>query len=172
MSTVHDEDYFVWLVGEFIEAKPRPKYRTYWQLLRRLYSTPFVWVIPNDDNRLMEGLEVRREYTRKNGSLTNDPSCSVLEVLIALSRRLSFDSEGEPAWWFWHMLKNLELAVSHDDLYFENEVEEIIEVLMFRSYHPNGQGGLFPLKHAKEDQRKVELLYQSQAYILEGNYRK
>lgn len=141
--------------------------------MQHLNDTPYIWVVPRDDNRGQDGIALRREFLREEHALgiTFTGPCSLLEVLVALSRRLAFESEGEPAWWFWHMMQNLNIAHNHDDEYFEKEVEEVLTSLMFRTYQPNGCGGLFPLRNPSEDQRHVEIWYQAQAYILEGGFK-
>ena len=37
-----------------------------------------------------------------------------------------------------------------------------------RRYKRSGEGGLFPLKNAAKDQRKVEIWYQLSSYLLEN----
>jgi hypothetical protein len=94
--------------------------------------------------------------------------CSMLEMLVGLSRRLVDLTEGEPRDWFWHILRNLELADHNDSVsYNQQDVDDILDRVIWRTYEPDGRGGLFPLKNAQEDQRKVEIWYQFCAYILE-----
>jgi len=94
--------------------------------------------------------------------------CSFLEMLVALSRRLAFQEEREPRDWFWEMMDNLGLAKHTDDYdYSEEEVNDILDRVIWRTYYTNGEGGLFPLRHASADQRHIELWYQMCAYLLE-----
>jgi hypothetical protein len=96
--------------------------------------------------------------------------CSMLELLIALSRRLSFEAEGEPRDWFWHMLENLDLEQFNDQEYndlYAKGIDKLLDQVIWRTYFPDGSGGIFPLREPKEDQRDVEIWYQLSAYLLE-----
>ena len=46
-------------------------------------------------------------------------------------------------------------------------VADAMAAIIWRTYDSNGYGGLFPLRNPREDQRKVELWYQLNAYLLE-----
>jgi hypothetical protein len=46
-------------------------------------------------------------------------------------------------------------------------VEEILYALIWRTYDPDGVGGFFPLAWPKEDQTKIEIWYQMNAYAKE-----
>ncbi len=96
--------------------------------------------------------------------------CSMLEMLIAFSRRLSFETEGAPRVWFWHMLENLDLAQFNDKEYndlHQRGIDAALDQVIWRTYSPDGYGGLFPLRHPREDQRDVEIWYQLSAYLME-----
>lgn len=173
MSAPLDELYFTWLYGKVCSVKLRDRSKTHNKLLRQLFRTKFVWLISNDDNRMEDGLDLRDEFLEHEG-LDPDPEwmrveCSVLEMLIGLSRRLAFAAdEGGARDWFWIMLENLGVAEFNDSgAYPEEEVGEIIENLIWRQYRMDGRGGLFPLENPQSDQRKVELWYQANAYLLE-----
>lgn len=91
----------------------------------------------------------------------------MLEMLIALSRRLSFVGGGASLEWFWHMLHNIGLDI-YNDLAWDGEfVDKAMRQINERTYDENGNGGLFPLKETDIDQRKVELWYQMNSYCLE-----
>jgi hypothetical protein len=53
----------------------------------------------------------------------------------------------------------------------DSEVMKILDRIIERTYQRNGVGGLFPLKRDKKDQRKVELWYQMNAYLIENYYK-
>lgn len=135
----------------------------------------YIWLVPNDDNRVEDGKDLRHEFLVACG-ITNpdqawlDMGCSMLEMLIGLSRRLAFEAEGEPRDWFWHLLKNLGLHEYNDRNYNRSAADDIDEKandVIWRRYLPDGRGGLFPLQHAQEDQTRVELWYQLAAYLEE-----
>lgn len=168
-----DEQYLTWLYARIGSVKERRKTNTYWSLLRLLYVKEFVWLIPNDDNRVEDGRDLRYEFleeTDPSGAV--DPNwmgmgCSVLEMLMGVSKRLSFEDDRTPHHWFWELLINLGLGGYNDKEFDEARVTEIVDNLIWRTYEPNGMGGLFPLRDPSEDQRYVEIWYQLSAYILE-----
>lgn len=169
-----DDLYLQWLYRQIASVHKNPS-RTYWSIARQLYTTEFIWFIPNDDNRVEDGRELREEFMREEG-IDADISqewlhlgCSMLEMLIALSRRLSFAAEGQPRAWFWHLMKNLGLDEINDAVqpYPEVRVSNVCDRVIFRTYDKNGHGGLFPLQNAQENQQKVEIWYQLAAYLLQ-----
>lgn len=175
MSKPLDELYFEWLYSQVGNVKIRTKSRTYWSLLRQLYIHEYVWIIPNDDNRVEDGRDLRIEFLESMGYQDVDESwmglgCSFLEMLIAVSRRLEFEDGRSLRDWFWQLLENLELDYLTDALFSEEDTElvnAVMDTVIFRIYQPDGRGGLFPLRYAEEDQRDVELWYQMQLYLLE-----
>lgn len=168
-----DEQYFVWLYGQVAEVEKSNPKMTYWNLLKQLYTTEFLYIVANDENRAEDGIALRGEFVRSERLRGVDPlwmtlNCSMLEMLIALARRLYHEDDGEPRVWFWLLLENLEIARFNDQVWVPRAVDLIDDVLqgvVFRLYNKNGRGGLFPLKHAEENQRFVELWYQMSAYI-------
>lgn len=170
-----DELYLRWLYSQVGRIRSKPKSKTYWGFLRQLYTMEFVWIVPNDDNRVADGVYLRNEFLDESGISLPDESwmvlgCSFLEMLIALSRRLSFEAEGEPLDWFWHLITNLQLTEWNDTRKFPaEEITEKLNAVIWRTYDPDGSGGLFPLKNPTEDQRCVEIWYQLNAYLLQDN---
>lgn len=148
--------------------------RTYSDLLSLMHAKEFVWLVPNDDNRIVDGLDVRREFLRE-AKTPNDLSIeafgpvSVLEVLIGLSRRMAFVAEGSAEGWAWQFLGNLELHRMSDPLSRIEvaQVDDVLESLIWRTYNVDGTGGFFPLAKPEEDQTQVELWYQMCAYVEE-----
>jgi hypothetical protein len=170
-----EEQYFVWLYHQVASVRIKNPARTYWSLIRQLHQKEFDWFVPNDDNRVEDGRDLRYEFIKANhihytNSLTKHGLCSMLEMLIGLSRRLSFESEGEPLRWFWEMINNLELQ-DYTDAYYANcdkgIINRTLDRVIDRTYSPDGRGGLFPLASPFQDQREVEIFYQASAYLLE-----
>lgn len=119
--------------------------------------------------------------------------CTVFEMLIALAQRMNdlmFDlsdtQRNKTARFFHEMVDNLGLARFTDnyskfdgrtypigrefDPVTEAEINEILEILMDRTYGVDGRGGLFPLKKRhREDQSRVEIWYQMMTW-LDENY--
>lgn len=173
MSAPLDELYLTWLYSQIGSVKEKHPARTHWSLARQLFTKEFVWIIPNDDNRLEDGRDLRVEFLEEEGIEDPDPEwmrigCSMLEMLVGLSRRLAFEAEGEPREWFWHLMKNLGLNHCSDKrrLTYE-EVNDVLDRVIWRTYRWDGHGGLFPLNEPEKDQREVEIWYQLSAYLLE-----
>lgn len=173
MTAPLDEVYLPWLYGQVCDVELKNPSRTYWSLFRQLYNKEFIWLIPNDDNRAEEGRFLRVEFLDEEKIGGVDPSwmdlgCSMLEMLIALARRLSFEDGAEPKAWFWQLLENLGLDTYNDRVGVRTQVvNEILERVIMRTYAPDGSGGLFPLKSPREDQRKVEIWYQLSEFLVE-----
>lgn len=176
-GTINDR-YFEWLYAHVGSVRNNNPSRSYWNLLRKMYTTKFYWFVHNDDNRVLDALELRVEFLHRWGTEDVDVTwihddVSILEMLIALGRRAAYEGGKESADWFWEMVKNLELRDYTDAVYeisIEEEVVEVLQRLNDRKYERDGQGGLFPLKDARQDQRLVELRYQLSAYLLEGTF--
>jgi hypothetical protein len=175
-----DELYFQWLYSQVGDPRIKNPNRTYWKLLLQLYKKEFIWFVPNDDNRIEDGKDLRYEFVDAAELQDVDLDwvrlgCSMLELLIGLSRRLAFEAEGEPRDWFWHLIENLGLILITDKR-MQNEdfargyndlIDLVLDRVIYRTYGPDGNGGLFPLRHTQNDQRKVELWYQLSEYVLE-----
>lgn len=172
-----DERYLTWLVSQVEPVTNLNPVRSHWVLCSEMYKKEFTWFIPNDDNRLYDGLDVRQEFvdTQEGGDVPGfwlAEACSFLEMLIALSRRLAFESTPlESDYWFWRMMENLNLRIYVDDVWDDDVrilVDDILNRVIDRTYHADGREGLFPLLHPGKDQREVELWYQSQQYLMEN----
>lgn len=175
MKEPFEELYFKWLYRQVAPLRQKNPVRTYWSLLRQLHAKEFEYFVPNDDNRAEDGRYLRYEF------LDNLPphdqhaphrwmrsSCSMLEMLIALSRRLSFDGGGASSAWFWHTIDNLGLRGCNDATPCSSvEIDRVLERVIRRTYDRNGSGGLFPLKNSDVDQRKVEIWNQMNYYLIE-----
>lgn len=164
------EAYFHWLVPQ--TSTGGHQHHTYVDVLRLMHQKEFVWLVPNDDNRIVDAKDLRGEFLRE----TNAPMTilmdhfgyvSVLEVLIAVSRRLAFLAGESAEGWAWQLMENLDLHRMSDPLSKRKakRVDEILEKLVWRTYDPDGQGGFFPLAWSERDQTKVEIWYQMQAYV-------
>jgi hypothetical protein len=146
-----------------------------------MFEKEFIWLVPNDDNRLMDGLGLRVEFCQQHDLPVGQvaaflskgrpiPPCSFLEVLIALSRRLAFNAGGSADGWAWVLMHNLELHRITDPVGRgkARRADAIMEQCIWRKYGPDGRGGFFPLEIPREDQSQVEIWYQMADYISEG----
>jgi hypothetical protein len=168
-----DELYLQWLYCQVADVNAEDPSYSYWKLFKQLYTTEFTWLLRNDENRAEDGRDLRFEFTR-DGGLEMDPAwmelgCSMLELMVGLSRRLAFEADGEPYYWFWCLVENIGIHRYSDGArrYPKQHVDDALERIIRRTYNYNGHGGFFPLKHPHEDQRNVELWYQLSAYVLE-----
>lgn len=171
-------DYYEWLVDL---VDPDNQYLT---LLSILFDKTFNYdtakLIPNDDNRIGDALELRESFIKEQ--LAREPSylietfrdqtCSVLEILISLDNRMDdvMGVKRSPKW-FWEMIGNLGMGQYNDDHMYEKAFEKIDRILdnwLNREYCKDGRGGLFPLKEPHDNQKKIEIWYQMSAYLLEN----
>ena len=97
--------------------------------------------------------------------------CTVLEMMVALAVRCEEDMMDDPDYgdrtsqWFWNMVVSLGLGGMTDRVYDYERVEMVIQRFLNRDYEPNGKGGLFTLRHAPFDARKVDIWHQLCWYL-------
>jgi len=161
-----DYEYYRWLVSQI--AVPENTSSTYEDLFSRMHDTEFVWIVPHDDNRLQDGADLRVEF-QHGSDFTMERGVSLLEVLIALSRRCAFTGGGYAPFWAWKLIENARLNKASDPLTGRkaDRVEDALEAIIWRTYERDGQGGFFPLKETTEDQTKLELWVQMNMYVNE-----
>lgn len=178
MTSSLEEGYFEWLAGQIRNPNHSALSKTYWDVTKLMHDVEFEWQIPNDDNRMSDGHDLRIEYCREVLDIVElddipeiiwRPSVSFCEVLVGLSRRVAFATDGSADVWAWHLFTNLHLDKFSDPLSKAKTVqaEEILEKVIFREYLPDGDGGFFPLAFPTEDQREVEIWAQMGAYLEE-----
>lgn len=172
MTRPLDEAYFSWLYSQVSSLRVTAPTRTHNNLLRQLFRKEFVWFVANDDNRVEDGKFLRVDFMRLRRVQPDDEwldmGCSFLEMLIALSRRLAFEAEGKASSWFWRLIEHLELEIYTDfEGVPEEYVNDILDRVIWRTYRPDGVGGLFPLKAPTRDQRNIEIWDQMSDYIYE-----
>lgn len=178
MSAFLDERYFEWLYRQVSSVEARNPRRTYRNLLHIMYTKEMVWLVPNDDNRLEDGKDLRPVFfedewipKRCRDSHWLSLECSFLEFMVALSMRLEFETDVSVKEWFWHLIDNLGLTRFNDRANFDrDDVEVILDRVIWRTYAYNGAGGLFPLVYPERDQTQIEIWYQLSAYVLENGY--
>lgn len=165
-----EQQYFHWLKSQVGIEYNRKTSNTYDDLLNCLLSKEFVWIIPNDDNRVEDGLDLRTEFLGGAHYDVLQQGVSILEVLVGLSRRLAFNADGDPTLWAWRLIENIDLHKYSDPIRprDDDRIDQILENLIWRNFSRDGMGSFFPLAEAKEDQTKVELWYQMNAYINEN----
>ncbi len=171
-------NYYDWLLEQVGTSEEQSQQG---MLFRRLFAIEFYDFVHNDENRGEDGRALRADFARENGVNRYeelDGPCRVLELLVGLSVRMDMltgDAEQDidrRGYWFWILLDNLGLRGLTDSRFLKeggwSKVDDAVRTFMDRTYAPNGEGGLFPLKHPIGDQREVELWYQMQYYINEN----
>jgi hypothetical protein len=144
-----------------------------------MHNTEFHWFIPLDKARVGDGKQLRYDYFRfvrhehydeEAGDLKLE-FVTFLEVLIALSRRLAWvmSEQGNEPYWAWRLIKNIRLNKMSDPLTDRqiNRIHEVLYNVIWRNYHPSGEGGFFPLERTLKDQTKIDIWYQMQEYSME-----
>lgn len=169
-----DDKYFEWLC-DFTVSKKKRVPKTYNKLLSELYYHEFIPLVPHDENRAFDGVDLRLRFSREFGvHYRPDIPCSILEMMIALALRceeqIMYDPDigNRTSYWFWLMVRNMGLFKYSDDKFTDrtvNKVEELIDIFTNREYEPNGKGGLFVLNDCDHDLRKVEIWYQMCWYL-------
>lgn len=187
MSILFDEDrssrYFNFLCS-LVKTDTEYKYLFNW-----LHSTEFYSLVPNDDNRCEDGKKLRNMYLDMEarvkcrlvkGENFGSENSSVFEMLIGLAYRMENSLVGSNfekslAECFEIFLFNLGLSWYSDSeieeynpSFWDGEIERRLKIFLERKYMSDGQGGLFPLRNPKSDQRKVEIWYQMSEYLLEN----
>lgn len=172
-------DYFKWLCS-LVDADNETG--SYIYLMRELFEEPFDFgnaeLIPNDDNRIKDGLILREEFLEENNLIKKIRivgPCSLLEMMIKLAERMEdLFCEYDYIYWFWEMIRNLEF-ICYDDSHIywaggrecPEEIDVGIYKLVKRDYSFDGIGSLFPRKCVKKDMRKTEIWYQMNSYLVE-----
>ena len=165
------QEYFEWLC-HFVKLNNHKK------LLFLLFSIDFTYDLPMDGNRYEDGIDLRYRFADEKGypqryaaHWLDDVPCSVLEMMVALCLRIEEHITGNPddgdktSEWFKDMLKTSGLYNVADDRYSERTSMAIIQDILTRNYARNGDGGLFKLRHTRQDLRHVEIWYQAMWYI-------
>lgn len=163
-----EELYFDWLC-----AKVRlDNSQNYLELFRILHSHRFDAFHPGDENRIEDAKEYREYFLQETNLYSEvdrswiDQECSVFEVLIAFSEKAEFQIEMSAREWFWQFMTNLNLVdYRRADSRDKQHIIDVLNAFVTRTYAPNGDGGLFPLRRPQHDQREVEIWYQFCEYV-------
>ena len=174
--------YFMWLFSSVNSEK------YYMKLSRLLDNRPFRWIIHNDGNREQDAIREREifvdtvdhGYGRREVDELMESTITVFEVTVALCKRMDFELDDLVSGprvhvWFAELLNNLELGYLVDanfraDTLLIEEIDEILDRLLDRTYDYNGNGSFFPLKKRPEQHMaNIEMWYQMMLY-LDENY--
>lgn len=166
--------YVQWMFGVVDCPEYGAPASNYTKLLYMLLSIPYVPTLVMDENRLIDGQNLIREFYYSATGSTTGPwwpeYCSILEMMIALAIRAEDimedpDIGNRTSIWFWRMIDSLGL-IQQNNLSFNPEiVSNVIERFLRQEYLPNGSGGLFTLPGCPVDLRVVEIWEQMIWYL-------
>lgn len=157
-------DYFYWLCD-------RVGYQDGMEdVLQFLFDHEFTWINRLDENRAIDGLNLREEFVEEcdvRGDWDDDNPCSILEMLVALSCRVEDEIIGDPdICLFWRMIHHLGLdETGNVDLW-----RRILDDWLERRIDKDGTGGLFPLQDSIENQRRKDIWAQCMNWLNENVY--
>jgi hypothetical protein len=151
-----------------------------------LHTRPFEWTLEMDENRMYDGLAMRREFrcwsTGKRfnfGPYQEDLSlysklegnaCTLLEFFTGFAHRidrdmLCMDDQGEDGAKVWLRILLENLGLWRFDGELTDKDKDAIDDYIYRwvnlDYDRFCNGGLFPVKNIKKDMRKVDMWVQA-----------
>lgn len=169
--------YFEWMC-QLVCNENRSKKLPHLKLLSHLNSVEFNYIIGLDGNRAEDGVDLRYRFGDECGyrgaviaSCLDNQSCSILEMMIALSIRCEEHIMDDPdignrtGQWFWDMIDNLGLGSMDNTKFNIDYVDGVLLRFINREYGRNGDGGLFTVKDCRRDMRSVEIWYQMCWYL-------
>ena len=161
---------------EFLYEMGFNDYKHY-ELARYLYSLPFEWSNPRDENRMYDGIAMRREFEEEDrlgvtidiSTVLEGEACTMLEFFIGFAYRLVRDMFNDGDITVPELIKkmffNLDIWDRDDDEWIPSSDEDVIddrlERWVIRDYDYFGEGGLFIVPDAEEDLRHVEMWVQA-----------
>jgi len=153
----YEYNYFKWI---------STKVDVHEKILLEMYNVPFAWTVLGDKNRAYDVKDLRLQYIHNTGKSmpegwADEQPVSVLEVIYRFCQTADFETDIEARHWFSTIVNNLDLTLDLSD----RDIRDVLQRFIWREYDSNGYGGMFPLEHPNEDQRKVEIWYQFQAYL-------
>lgn len=168
--------YFDWMTNLVIpDERIR---RDYSQLLYALNNLIFYFTIPLDENRAVDGAQLRYRFGYENNieqyivkNELDNRECSMLEMMVALALRGEENIMDDPdlgnrmSSWFMEMIESLKLIEMTNDNFDQQWVEFRVDCLLNHKYEPNGDGGLFTVTNPRKDMRNVEIWYQMMWYL-------
>lgn len=175
-SSASISNYVHWVMKDKLGFNDK-EIKKYHYLVLAMTDVEYVWIHPMDENRAIDGLELRSDFEYETGDyLDKDsglpPNCSFFEMVAALSIRCENDLMRNPSLgdrtskWFFEFIDNLGLEPDMNS----DEIYEIINNFMNGKYKNNGEGGMFPLKKRGINQKNEQIWKQLSAYINENYY--
>lgn len=169
--------YFNWMV-DLVSSNRYAGSNSFRHLLAYLHTVEFTYRMSSDSDRAQDGVSLRRRFA----SYTNyfpysfvmrslDEPCSVFEMILALAIRCEEEIMNDPKFgdrtgqWFWKMITNMGLGGMTDRLFDEAYVEQVVTRFLDREYEADGRGGLFHIRGARRDVRRLSIWVQMCFYL-------
>lgn len=154
--------YIRWVASEQLHIS-EDEFKRYSKLFNTLADIEFTCSHPMDDNRAIDGLDLRDKFEYETGLYLDGgsglmPKCTMFEMLAALAIRIenqimrNLSLGDRTSKWFFEMLDNVGLDTFTNKTWeyaYVRRIEDICDRINNRSYKANGEGGLFPLKSRK-----------------------
>lgn len=174
-----EQMYFNWLCK--IVGMPKSlKGKSYRLLLEYLNKSEFTFILPMDENRCADGVDLRYRFGDEHdidgpviASCLDDRPCSILEMMVALALRVEETDMidptvgPKPGKWFWMMIDNLGLIMMDDNNYDPEYVNGVIWNFLNRDFGRNGEGNIIYIPNSPVDMRQTEIWYQMARYLTE-----
>lgn len=173
--------YFCWI--DDFEEEPLPYQEIELDELDRIFFR-YDPRIQLDEDRMTDGLDLRDRFLEESGypalyksRYMDIYSCTVLEVLVALSLRCDSDIIGDPdrpgltaPLIFWTMLKNLRFRGEElsDETSIRRSVDYRCDIFMDREYSYYGDGGPFRVENPMKSMKKTDLWMQLNWFLTEN----
>lgn len=168
-----DERYFEWIACLVCGGRNGGR-RSYRRLLACLHEREFTYLIPLDENRAIDGVDLRYRFAYETGR-RDIPDvgrpCSLLEMMAALCLRCEEQIMDDPeignrtGQWFFAMLESMGLEGMDDISFNARTAKARIDTCLERRYEPDGRGGFFTVPGSRYDMRDVEIWYQAMWYL-------
>lgn len=188
-----NQEYFTWLISQISDPDEEEKEEGYSGLYAILHRSFFFPMLEMDWNRNEEALGLITEWVEGTGRTEDETLdamntifrsrgsgfCTMMELMVVLARRMEYEllgteSEKSAGECFEEMVRNSGMAeftndvIQEDPQRTEDDVLDILKTIIIRRFGWDGEGGLFPLRMPRSDQRKEELLNQMNNYIAEN----
>lgn len=173
-SSASMSDYIHWVMKDKLGLTEK-ECKDNLHIVLTLANVEFVWNHPMDENRAIDGLELRDDFEYETGEYLDKtsglmPNCSFFEMLAALCircenqlmRNLSLGDRTSK--WFFEFLRNLGINKRMNS----EEIEDLAYDFMDGNYKANGEGGMFPLRKRGIRQKGEQIWKQLSAYINEN----
>lgn len=155
----------------------------YKSLCEILHDYSFIPLLPFDENRCSDCVDLRHEFSDEYGDIISSilpATGTMLELMVVLVGKISYNTVGSiyqksEGQWFEEMLKNADLNKWNNRLmtmvpeeFSKLNIYNRLETVIYRLFDWDGAGSFFPLRSPKNDQRHEEILVQMNNYIAEN----